>query len=262
MKSSHNAQFVLSTDTLGWYGLDLIFDLAKKAGFDWIDLATRKNFDARSVPYVKNLAEKYNLPITSIQVSHKVNAKELNQALDLCEVTKARRININAPRYFDLKTYNFLLDNLANYRKRNKDIAFAIVNPPQKTYILPVPHYRFTNIVEIIKKYGSMLALDIVHIDEDALENQLFRKLSSFLPHISTIYLSDKTRAGKGHILPGDGTLKIPSLLKKLKQEHFTGDISLKIQLEKRDLADSEKILLILKKATKYFQEYYTELEV
>lgn len=262
MKKTRDAQFVLSTDSLGWYGLDLIFDLAKKAWFHWIDLATWKNFDAWNIPYVQNLSKKYKLPVSSIQVSEKVNAKELNQALDLCAETEARHININAPKYFDFKTYNFLLDNLANYRKRNKDISFAIINPPQKTYIVPVPHYRFTNIVEIIKKYWAMLALDIIHIDEDALENQLLRKIKSFLPYLSTIYISDKTRMWQWHILPGDGTLKIPSLLKKLKEEHFTWDISLKIRIEKRDLADSEKVLLILKKATRYFKENYTDIHI
>ena len=255
------AQFVLSSDSLSGYGLDLVFDLAKKAGFNGIDLATWKNFDAWNEWYVKTLVQKYELPITTIQVSNKVNPKELNQALDLCEETGARQININAPTYFDLKTFNFIVDNLPNYKKRNKDISFAIINPPEESYIIPVPKYRFTNIVEIIKKYHANLGLDITNVNEDALETQLLKKLDKFVPYISTIYFSDKTRLGKGHVLPGDGTLKLPSILKKLKKANYKGTISLKIDIEKKDLADSDKVLLILKKATKYYQENFLDIE-
>lgn len=244
------------------YGLDLIFDLAKSAGFDGIDLATWKSYDAWNEGYVKKLSQKYEIPVTSIQVSSNVNPKELNQALDLCAETGARIININAPSYFSLKTYNFISDNLNNYKKHNKDIRFAIINPSQATYLLPIPKFRFTNLVEIIKKFNADLALDIVNIDEDALEQQLLRKLDKFIPHLSTVYFSDKTRIGQGHVLPGDGTLKLPSILKKLKKGNYKGPISLKVEISKKDLADSDKVLIILKKAVKYFQENFVDITV
>ena len=259
VKENDNVKFVLSTDTLTWYGLDLIFDLAKKAWFDGIDLATWKNYDAWNEGYVSQLSEKYKIPVTTIQVSNKVNAKELNQALDLCAETGARGISINAPQYFDMKTYNFITDNLTAYKKHNKDIKFSIINPPQETYIIPIPKYRFTNVVEIIKLHGAYLGLDISNIEETALETQLLRKLDKFIPHISSIYFSDKTRAWKWHVLPWDGTLKLTAILKKLKKWNFKGNVSLKIDLDKVDLADSDKVLLILKKATNFFQESYYE---
>jgi hypothetical protein len=53
--------------------------------------------------------------------------------------------------------------------------------------------------------------------------------------------------------------LKLPSLLKKLKKNKYNRYFSLKIDILKWDLADSDKVELILKKAVKYFQENYTE---
>jgi len=47
------------------------------------------------------------------------------------------------------------------------------------------------------------------------------RKIEDFIPYISSVYLSDKNKQGKPHILPGDGTLKIPTLLKKLKKNKY-----------------------------------------
>lgn len=252
--------FLLSTDSLWWCGLDLIFDTAKKAGFDGIDLALWKNFDAWNVSYVKKLSDKHELPIKVIQTSASLNKKEMEKALDLCEALNIDTININAPKFFDYRAFSFIKDNIESYKKANKDITFSIINPIDASFFaVPIPKYRFNNLVEIIKKYWCNLGLDIAWLDENSFEDDFMRRLDDFIPYISTIYLSDKTKEGKSHILPGDGILKLPSLLKKLKKNKYNRYFSLKIDILKWDLADSDKVELILKKAVKYFQENYTE---
>jgi len=160
-------------------------------------LATWKNFDARNINYVKKLSEKHDLPIKVIQVSSSINEKEINKALDLCYETKADTININPPKIFNMKSYNFLMDNLPRLRKENKTIHFSIINPENSNiFALPIPKYRFTNVVEIIKKYSCYLGLDIANMDTEEFEGNFMRKLREFLPYISTIYFSDKTRLG------------------------------------------------------------------
>ena len=52
-KSNDKPLFLISTDSFSSCGLDLVFELSKEAGFDGIDLAIRKNYDARNVDYVK-----------------------------------------------------------------------------------------------------------------------------------------------------------------------------------------------------------------
>lgn len=257
------AQILLSSDSLSGYWLDLIFQLTKEAWFDWIDLATWKNFDARNINYVKKLSEKHDLPIKIVQVSSSINEKEINKAIDLCYETKADTISINPPKIFNMKSFNFLLDNLPRLRKENKNIHFSIINPENSNiFALPIPKYRFTNVVEIIKKYSCYLWLDISNMDTEEFEGNFMRKLREFLPYISTIYFSDKTRLGYWHMLPGEWALKLESFLKKLKEYNYRRHISIKMELTKADLADSEKVLLILKKARKYMQENFDEVEL
>jgi hypothetical protein len=50
--------------------------------------------------------------------------------------------------------------------------------------------------------------------------------------------------------------------LKKLKQNNFEAPLSLKITIDRKDLADNEKVLQILKKCRAFFKEYYEELDV
>jgi len=258
MPKATKAQILLSTDTLSGYGLDHIFEIAKSSGFEWIDLATRKNYDARNAPYVKKLTEKHKLPVQVIQVSAKVNKKEMEQAFELCEVLEVDTITINAPKMLDFRTYNFLVTNLRHYKHEGIKINFAIINPSDSNFFaLPIPKFRFRNITEIIKKYHSKLGLDISNLDEETFELHLLKKIKNYIKHISVIYLSDKSKKGEDHIAPGEGILKLPILLKKLKENNYQEYISLKLDIAKKYLSDNEKVELILTKASKYMKEHF-----
>ncbi|MEI6117837.1 MAG: hypothetical protein WCP92_00855 [bacterium] len=56
--------------------------------------------------------------------------------------------------------------------------------------------------------------------------------------------------------------MKLSSFLKKLKEYGYNRYVSTKIQISKSDLADSDKVKIILKKARNYLQEHYDEAEL
>lgn len=259
---ANKTKLLLSTNSLWGYGLDYIFSLAKKTDFEGLELAIWKNFDTQNPRYVRELSEKYKMKVYAIQTSGSLNKKEIDKALDLCEELNCTNININAPRFFDYTSFNFIKTNLKNYIDNNKDINFSIVNPEDKNFfMIPIPKYRFNNLVEIIKKYWSYLALDIANLDEESFENEFYRKMEDFLPYISTIYISDKDKNGKSHVIPWEWVLKLPSFLKKLKKKKYNNNICIKIDISKIDLADNEKTEIILKKTVKYYKEYYKDIK-
>ncbi len=257
------ALYLLSTDTLGGYGLDLIFEVAKEVWFEGIDLAIWKNFDARNIDYVKRLSAKYQLPVKVIQTSASVNTKEMNQALDLCYALGTKVITINAPSFFDFSAYNFIIENISKLKKENPDIKFSIINPVVgNIFALPVPKFRFANVVDIIKKFWCYLGFDVANVDENTLEGEFMRKIDRFTPHMSVVYFSDKTKLGEGHVIPGEGVLKLTTILKKLRQFNYRNMISLKLSINKKDLADTEKVTLILKKCRSFHKDYFENITV
>ncbi len=190
--------FLLSSDSLSSYGLDLVFQMAKDAGYDGVDLALWKNFDSWNTSYVKKLVTKHEMPVKVVQTSESINIKEMHKALDICESIGADTIAINAPKIFNLKAYSYLSDNLERLRDEYPQIKFSIINPEDANlFALPIPKYRFANVVEIIKKHGSYLGLDVANLDSDAFEDDFMRKLAQFVPYTSVIYFSDKTKLGK-----------------------------------------------------------------
>lgn len=107
----------------------------------------------------------------------------------------ADTIAINAPSFFNFKAFNFIADNVLRRRKEHKAIHFTIINPEDASlFALPIPKYRFSNLVEIVKKYLCYIGLDISSLDSDGFENDFMRKMKDFLPYLAVIYLSDKTR--------------------------------------------------------------------
>lgn len=67
--------------------------------------------------------------------------------------------------------------------------------------LLPVfPKFRFSSIVEIIKKYHGMLGLDVSSISEDSWDTIVLRKLENIKQYISIVYASDKSGTGKSHL--------------------------------------------------------------
>ncbi len=258
----NKASFLLSTDTLSWYGLDLIFDTARELNFDWIDLAMWKNFDARHTEYVMDLVKKYKMPVKVVQISDKVNIKEMNQAIDLWKELWAEVVTINAPSILNITSYRFLKSNLPAYKAHNKSMKFTIINPEDRNFLGVIPKYYFSSIVEIIKKYRMYLALDVANVEEEILDYQFMKKMSNFIPYLSVVYLSDVGKDGKKHLPLWDGVYKIPTLLKKFKQNEYYNFFSLKLALSKKDLADIEKVKVILKKCRTYYKENYEALKL
>ena len=252
---------LLSTDTLPNYGLDLVFSIAKKAGYDGIDLAIWKGFDARDEEYVQQLSFNYNLPVYVVQTSSKLNQKELNKALDICAATGADTICINAPKITDFKVFDFIEANLASYQKENPDLFFSILNPKDsKLFALPIPEYRFSNITDIIKKYSAYVGLDITNMDMDSFEDEFVRHLEEYVPYISVLYLSDKAKNGSSHLLPGEGALDLANFLKKLRESEYFRPVSVKLDFKPQELANRGKLLSELKKVKAYYEKYFLNL--
>lgn len=251
-------KILLSSDTLNGYGLDLIFSIAKESGYDGIDLAMWKNIDSRHGNYIAKLMKQHDLSVLVIQTSSKLNAKELNQAIAICESTGATQININAPTYFDMRTASFITNNLPSYRDRYPSIHFNIINPDAGSMtFLPLPQYRFSNIVETVKKLQCWRAVDVANMDEDMIDTILMKRFGSLEKMIHSIYLSDRSSKAS-HLLLGDGDYNIRQILRMLAENDYQWYITTKYTLDMETLVNTDKVMLLLEKTINYIREHYS----
>lgn len=260
MQKKENA-LLLSTDTLPNYWLDLIFSIAKSNWFDGIDLAMRKGFDARDEEYVQKLSLQHEMPVYIVQTSAKLNQKELDKALDICQATNCDTICINAPKITDFKAYDFISGNLKKYKDANPDIKFTVRNPKDsKLFALPIPEYRFSNIIDIVKKYDCYIGLDTNNLDIDLFESEFIRKIDDYAPYISVVYISDKTKNWKTHLALWDGMLDLKTFFKKLKKSWYSRPMSIKLDFKPNELASKEKLKKQFKKIRTYYDKFFINL--
>jgi sugar phosphate isomerase/epimerase len=97
-------------------------------------------------------------------------------------------------------------------------------------------------------------------MNSDDLEGVFINKLDEFAPYLGLVYISDKSKKGETHLLPGEGILKLPTFLKKIKKAGYLRPFSIKLSLSKEELADVDKIEILLIKAREYIEKYYEDL--
>ena len=252
-------RILLSTDTLPSYWLDYIFEVAKNVGFDGVDLAMGKNFDTWNSKYVKKLVKKHQLPIEIIQTSAWVTPVEIQQAITLSQELNVKIIACNAPKYFDIKQFKLISDGVVDWKKQFPDKDFCIITPDSSSItLLPVfPKYRFSSVVEIIKKYHASVGLDTSFITQESRETMMMKKLENMIPFISVIYASDKSSSGKSHLPLGEWILPINTLIKQLYKFNYHGLFSIKLTLSKKDLADPDRVEVFLTKSISYIKKYF-----
>ena len=98
-------------------------------------------------------------------------------------------------------------------------------------------------------------------MDTEDLEGNFTNKLDDFSAYFALVYISDKSKGGKPHLMPGEWILKLPSFIKKLKKAGYTRPFSVKLDLTKEELADVDKIEIILSKSREFIEKYMLESE-
>ncbi len=247
---------VLSTDSLRGYGLNRIFELAKKAGYDGIDLAVNYGqFDTYNEEYLKKLIAEHNIPIQSISAPKQMASKKIKQLINMAKELDAKVVILQPPKFLDFKLSSWLKKEIPKLREKHK-MSIALENAPAGTLLGFLPGHALSN-TQDMKKFKH-IALDTARIGEK--RQDLIRTYSSFKKYLVHIHLSDLHR-GKKYGIPGEGILPLESLLTKLKQDNYPGAISIKIIPKYLHAGKDEKVIEELEKIKKYYNKYYSNVK-
>ena len=247
----------LSTDSLKGYGLNRIFNFAKQAKYDGIDVQIDpKNFDTQNTDYIKLLSDQYQMPIVAIQTPPVASPRKIGEAVKMAKTLNCRIIVIQPPKIFDFKYIQWLKNEIPKIRQK-ENISIALENAPSGTFLGIIPEHAMGNILEMKKfKHACLDTTRVAQKRDDLI--RVYKTLRKFLVHI---HLSN-VKAGKQYYLPQEGILPIESFLTKLKQDNFPGSISMKINPKFLNAGDDEKVLKGLLDAKKFYDTYFTNVQV
>lgn len=249
---------ILCTDSLRGYGLHRIFEIAKKAEFDGIDLAVHFDlFDTTNAEYLNKLSAEFNINIHSVSAPANISSTQIESLVTLTKDTNAKVLILQPPRYLDNKLTKWMKKEIPKLRDKEK-ISIALENSPAGTFLFGIlPSHAMSN-SEDLKKFKHV-ALDTSRLGE---KNQdLIRSYGVFRNFLVNVHISN-IQQGKRYALPNNGILPLESFLSKLKQDDYPGAISLKVLPKFLSAGHEEKLFEKLKTAKDFIDKFYTNMEV
>jgi len=247
----------LSSDSLKGYGLNRIFQTVKMAGYNGVDLVIDpKNYDTQNAQYIKSLAESMGVPVVAIQTPPNANPHKIQEAVQMAKILGTRVIVVQPPKIFDFKYIQWLKNEIPKIRQK-ENISIALENAPSETFLGIIPEHAMGNIIDLKKfKHVCIDTSRIAQKRDDLI--RIYKALKKFLVHI---HISN-VKAGKYYYPLAKGILPLESFLTKLKQDGFSGNISLKVNPKFLEAGDDQKLMKMLEEQKLFYDTYFTNVTV
>lgn len=248
---------ILCTESLRGYGLNRIFELAKNAEYDGIDLSVNFGiFDSCNAAYIKKLSQEYNMPVHAVSAPDQVAAKRIKELVEMTKEIGAKILILQPPKILDFKLASWLKKEIPILREK-EFLSIALENAPAGTLLGFIPEHAMSNTQDL--KNFKHISLDTARIGEK--KQDLMRAYAAFKKYLVHIHLSNVFH-GKKYCPPQEGIMPLESFLTKLKQDKYPGAISIKILPKFLHAgASDETVVDDLKRTKKYYEKYYANVQ-
>ncbi|MDD3793362.1 MAG: hypothetical protein PHI37_01000 [Candidatus Gracilibacteria bacterium] len=248
---------LLSTSSLSGYGLHRIFQFAKKAGFDGIDLSLNyDDFDIWDEKYIKSLSDNIGIKVLSITAPNRgLYEDSVNKIMLLSSFLGVQVVNFSPPYIKDLNV-SWFSKKLIKIKKESK-ISICVKNVEPEFLLLIIPKYRNSSLLDI-KKITGDTAIDLSFLDGSSGVDII--KAQKVLGNtIKNVYLSDKDGTLPGNAGGGISNLPIESFLMRLKTTGYNGFLSLKVNPIELGVGNEELIFQNISNIMDYYKRYYLD---
>lgn len=247
---------LLSTDSLRGYGLNRIFELAKQAGYEGIDLMVDfGQFDTFNTEYLKKLIGESGIKVHSVCVPPMTTTKRITECVEMAKEIGAKVVVIQPPKIHEFKMAGWLNKEIPKLREKHF-LSIALENAPAGTYLGFIPEHAMSSTKDL--KNFKHVALDTARIGEQ--KKDLMRAYNAFKKYLVHVHLSNVYH-GKKYSPPDQGVMPLESFLTKLKQDHYPGAIAIRIHPKYLSAGEDEKLVKKLQEVKEYYDKYYTKIE-
>ena len=239
---SYIMDILFSTGCLYTYAMPEIFEMAKAAGYDGIELLISHNNCNMEAERIQEISDEYDISILSLHSPFLICEgwggfwDRIWRSLAMAMELSIPLVNFHPPT--GLFPRHHLDGQLSEYIKvykdliQNSDIILTIENLPT----IPVFRGSFINrifprminnmyqIARFVADNGIHSTFDTTHIGTTGVN--LLEAYGVFKDRIANIHLSDHDGRSQ-HILPGSGHLPLRELLAQVKSDGYDGTITL-----------------------------------
>lgn len=256
MSGTGKAELVLSTGSLYTLALDRVFELASATGYDGVELLVDWRLDSFEVPYLQRLSERWGIPISSVHTpfAERVDGwpetpeGRVERTVELTEQLRARTVVAHTPERWHVislrstfsqrvlrwvvpwpngsgERYARWLQEELPALQRKTAVRIAVENMPARRVLgQRVAGYRFSRIEDLER--WPYLVLDTTHWGTWGMDpNEAYKALRERIIHV---HLSNYD--GKEHRLPFSGRLKLEELLRRLREDAYSGIVAIELE--------------------------------
>lgn len=239
--------------SLPHYGLERVFEFAKKAGYDGLEIEVNGFFDSQNVKYLKKLSRRYKIPVKAFSLSE---AKE--EALTEVFQKTVREfvgstINLNQPQVLSTN-YKKWMEHIAPKLAQKYDLTLCRKNAPSKNMMGIIPLRKDNSLLSLKEKGAVCLDLTaLASVNED-----IIRATKALGSHLKHVYLSNVSR-NKPYCLPQNGILPVESFLTKLARNRFIGNFSVRVDPVFLSEGDDRRVLQTMIEVRKFYEKYFVK---
>lgn len=272
----------LSTGSLYTYGMDRVFDLAARAGFDAVEVLMDHRWDGRHPAYLRRLSRDTGLPILAVHnpfvphvpgwpadslgrlrasaaVAREVGAPLVVAHLPMrimalkVELFGLHRKPLLLPLPLPLRDGEYrrlLLEGLPAFEAA-EGIRVGVENMPAKRLLGCRLDVHALNDLETL---GSLphLTLDTTHLATWGLDVvEVYRRWRERVVHV---HLSNFA-GGREHLLPTQGQVPLADLLRLLAVDGYAGCVSVELHPEALEAEDEAKVFEHLRRELAFCRE-------
>ena len=231
-------RFSLSAGTLFTFPLPRVFEMAKAAGFDGLELIINQEFQrVNSLVLIRRLAGIH--PIHSIHAPFMMldgwggPVDMLRRCVELAEEAGVGLVNFHPPSWlgFELRFWRWLYRIFDFQKEVGRDgVLVTIENMPWVGKFKINPHIlsETEKMVEFVSERNLYLTFDTTHLGSGKTNfiNDFYTFYNS--GRIRNIHFSDYGH-GREHLIPGHGILPLTRFLNHLSQTHYDGTLTLEL---------------------------------
>ncbi len=242
----------LSTGSLYIYPLRWTLGLAKRAGFDGVELVVGPEVDWRGADYIKKLSQEFQLPVLTVHPPlygylgwDEINityAPYMEKAFALTQAVGAKLMVVHAPRAYHIgdEIGSAFVQQVVAARqsvngsgpKLGVENSARFSGRDEKYILRDLPELR-----AFADKHDFAMTLDTAHVGTFDLD--LLSSLEFFDGRVANVHLSDLREVPhwlmnqprlhsyyRQHQFPGTGTLPLREFLLELKLRGYDGTIT------------------------------------
>lgn len=241
------------TDNLPHYGLERIFDFAKQAGYDGIEVGVGRNFDTQNPVYLKKLEERYDLPIKAFSITAKQEEDLATAFQHTVREFEGSTMNLVPPQVLSFR-YKKWMEEIVPKLARKYNLTACRRNLPTETMLGFLPN-RTDNSVASLRQAGS-ICLDLTAL---ALSNEdIMKSLEEAGTALRHVYISNVYQR-MPYSVPTHGVLPLESFFTKLARSDFRGNFTLYVNARELGEGDDERVVAKMIESREFFEKYFVD---